>query len=167
MTLTEFEHIYKTLYRPLYLYAGDFIADADACRDILSDVFVNLWNNRESIVLSNIEAYLRVAVRNACVSHIRRYEAHEKYAKFAMLTQDEAETLDTIDERYPLLEAAIKTLPEKTRFVLEQCSLYGLTYKQTAALMGITPDGVKKHIVKAYAILREYFKKLGGKNQEN
>ena len=65
--------------------------------------------------------------------------------------------IDDIDERIAALNKMVEQLPQKTRFVLQQCYYEKHTYKEVGDMMGMTADGVKKHIVKAFAILRERF----------
>ena len=55
------------------------------------------------------------------------------------------------------MEKAVSTLPPRSRHVLEKCYYQHQTYKQVADELGITTDGVKKHITKSMAVLRAYF----------
>lgn len=158
VNLSDFENIYRSRYRNLYLYAGDFVADREACRDILSDVFAGMWAHRDEIDLQTVDYYLRTAVRNACITYLRnRNRRNGIISEFLNLTREQESQLDSMDSRLEELEKAIALLPERTRSALEQCSLHGLSYREVADRMGISPDGVKFHIVKAYQSIRDYF----------
>ena len=63
-----------------------------------------------------------------------------------------------MEQRISEVRAEIDKMPPRTRFVLEQCYLEGHTYKEVGEMMDITSDGVKKHIVKAFSMLRTHFK---------
>ena len=65
--------------------------------------------------------------------------------------------IDQADERLAQLSRAMEKLPDKTRFVLQQCYLEEHTYREVAEMLDITTDGVKKHVVKAFSVLREFF----------
>lgn len=163
MTAAEFENIYRTFYRRMYVYAHDFVVDREACNDIVADVFMALWDMRDRIDRSTVEAYLRTSVRNACFHYFRRQRNNEAFSEYFKLTVEEVDSLDSIDERVDDLMNAIDSLPDRTRYILEQCYLHDKTYKEVAAQEGITDSGVKKHIVKAYSSIREYFRGLKGK----
>lgn len=158
MTLREFEDIYRNLYPRLFLYARDFIDDREICRDILGDVFMKFWHSRESIRHETVESYLRVCVRNACLLWMRQQNNLGRYAEFFRLTESDYEAIDDFEENMATLNRAIDSLPERTRMILEQCYLHKKRYREVADMLGITTDGVKKHIVKAYSMIRSFFR---------
>lgn len=161
MQVSDFENIYRSKYRSLYLYAGDFIAEREVCRDIISDVFAQLWARRHEIDPETVDAYLRSAVRNACISYLRRQNRRRELSpEFLNLTDTQQAQLDSMDTRLEDLQKAISLLPERTRFALEQCALNKKSYQETAQMMNISPDGVRFHIKKAYAFIRQYFKDI-------
>ncbi len=158
MTPLEFEIVYFKYYRRLYLYATDFIPDDEnICRDITGDVFSTLWSIKESVNAETVEPYLRTSIRNACLNHLRLRHNKKRYEEFIRLSKEEMESLDSIDDRVETLKRAISGLPDRTRQILELCYLHGHTYKEVAEMTGISADGVKSHIVKAYAYIRKYF----------
>lgn len=146
----------------MFLYAHDFVADFDVCSDIVADVFLTLWDMRDRISVDTVEAYLRTCVRNGCFLYFRRQRNFDSYSEFFKLTVDDFDSLDDIDTRVEDLLSAISTLSDRTRHVLEQCYLYDRKYREVAEEMGISESGVRKHIVKAYAAIREYFRNLNG-----
>lgn len=158
MTISEFVSIYRRLYRRLFLYAHDFITDENVCADIVADVFLTLWDKRDSIRTDTVDAYLISCVRNQCLMIFREQRSNDRYQDFLRLTDVEFESIDSAEDRVELLLEVIDTLPERTQYILKQCYLHDKTYRDVAESLGITPDGVKKHITKAYAAIREFFK---------
>ncbi len=145
----------------MYLYAHDFIEDEEVCRDLVGDVFLRFWDVRDQVREESVEAYLRTSVRNACLMWMRRQENFGRYAEFFRLTSAELESIDPTDDTIETLNRAIDTLPERTRGILEECYLHSRSYREVADMLGISPDGVKKHIVKAYAAIRKFFRDQG------
>ncbi len=164
LSVAEFEEIYRRYYVRLYLYASDFIDDGEVCRDIVAEVFAQLWTNRGEIDRASLEGYLRASVRNACISFIRKMNSRARYSEYIQLTEEEGVFIDSVDDRETELLKAISLLPERTRHILEECTLHEHTYKEVADELGITPSGVKQHIIKAYSFLRDYFGKLRGRD---
>lgn len=158
MDIAEFEIIFRKYYKTMFLYAHDFIADTQVCYDIVSDTFLKLWENRDTIKADTVQAYLRTCVRNSCFLYFREQKQFDKYKELSLLTQEEIEALDDADNMTESLIGVIETLPEKTRYVLKQCYLHDKSYKEVAGDLNISPDGVKKHIVKAYTAIRNFFR---------
>lgn len=154
-----FERIYRRYYISLYRFAYDFLDDEQASRDVVSDVFTRLWGDHGNVSMESVGSFLYVSVRNRCINIIRRRQTSEKYERWlkASVEHEPDEILPLVDERIEAVRAEIGKMSAKTRMVLERCYLDGRTYKEVANEMGITADGVKKHITKAFAALREHF----------
>lgn len=153
----DFNSAYNKYYEQLYYYAYGFIEDSETCKDILSDVFEKLWVNIDKMLTNTISSYLYSCVRNECIDYIRHDQTTRKYAE-GILKAAETEALSTpeeLDERICIVRKAISELPEKTRYVLEECYFNDKKYQEVADSLNISSNAIKKHIMKAFSILRE------------
>ena len=67
-----FELIYRAYHLVLWKYAYQFVHSRDAAQDIVQDVFVDLWDRRETLeIRKTLEAYLFIAVRNRAMDVVR------------------------------------------------------------------------------------------------
>lgn len=155
----QFEELFQKEYDRLYYYAIGIIPDSDVVSDLLQDLFAAVWTNRQMLEVSQMHPYLTKAIRNRCLTWLRhssvegeRVEA-ESMAEM-LLDDDDGEILK---ERLNKLDKALSQMPEKTRFVIEECYYHNKQYKEVAEELDITSDGIKKHITKAFRFLREYF----------
>lgn len=101
-------------------------------------------------------------VRNRCLDILRRMKVKEKYALAIDSTSEFADDDEVreFEERITEIHEAVKRLPVKIRKVLE-CTYYEkLTYRETAELLGISENMVRKHMVKAFKLMREMLKML-------
>lgn len=160
----HFEIAFRRHYASLYRLALHYLQDGEAAKDLLGDAFLTAWNKRDEIDLSKVDNYLYVCVRNKCLTSLKQHHPHLADAAslegLADMTIDEWKTRE---RRITEVEEIIKTLPPKSRHVLEQCYYHRQTYKQVADEMGISPSGVKKHITKSLALLRAHFNIIKGK----
>lgn len=158
-SISQFEGVYRKYYIRLCRYAWSFVNDMDAARDIVSDVFSDLWRERDRVEESTVSQYLYTIVRNRSLNFLRHEHGVEKYIEYCKAAEqfEDDEYLRDIDSRLEEIRRVIATMPVKTQHVLRQCYINGMSYKEVAAEMGITTDGVKKHITKAFSILRTHF----------
>ena len=163
-SISDFENVYKEYYVRLYRYAFDFVNDIDTSKDIVSEVFSKLWKIYQNIDKDKLAKFLYVCVRNESMNYLRKQKGMDKYTQYclAAFSEEDDSYLDNLDERLDEIYQVINTLPPKTQFVLEQCYMHQHTYKEVAAMMEITTDGVKKHITKAFSVLRHHFKSKSG-----
>jgi RNA polymerase sigma-70 factor (ECF subfamily) len=157
----SFEQIFKTHFKPLCFFARKYIKDTDICKEIVHNVFVNIWEKRNNIDLQkNIKSYLFSAVYSRCMNHIRDQK------KFDGNATDHIEVMEKMDERdieqkmaetelEDRINVAIQSLPEKCREVFQLNRMEGLKYKEIAEKLGISIKTVENQVSKALKVLRE------------
>mgnify|MGYP001139308240 CR=1 FL=1 len=155
----EFEHLFREHYTRLYYYALTFIDEGETCKDIVSDVFGTLWQEYDTIKRDTLTAYLYACVKNRCIDHLRHRMAKQRYAAFYSFDMKEGLFAPDMEEqeRIARIEKAIERMPAQRRFVLKECFYHKKTYKEVAEILGITTEGIKKHIKTALRNLRDEF----------
>ena len=126
MTVHEYEQLFKQNFERLYYHSLDIVHDEDVARDVVSDVFVNVWKLRETIALDTALSYLFTSVRNRSLDQLRH------------------------QNRYvPLLDEVIHELENYTDTDWEKYD-----NQDVADMLGITVDGVKKIVQRSFAQMR-------------
>ena len=143
ITTQEFEHHFKSLYKPLCLFAlrytdqvGQFIEnqkDVDDAEDIVQQAFADVWDkNRAGNVIGNLKAYLYQAVRNRSLSFTSQpvnAEATEQLPD----VEDTSEEEDILrSERDARLWDAIDRLPPERKKIFLLSKRDGLKYQEIA-----------------------------------
>lgn len=82
MKTDHFEQLYWGNYARLYYYAFRFVADEEACRDIVNDVFEQAWKDREQLQEATAVACLYTRTRNRCIDYLRHRQVEQQYATF-------------------------------------------------------------------------------------
>jgi RNA polymerase sigma-70 factor (ECF subfamily) len=168
-----FTHLMEVTSDDLLWFAIGFLKNKEVAEEIVSDVFVKIWNNRaqlESIL--NLKSYLFICVRNGCLSYLRSIKKEkiisiESVSEFHF-TQVEGLENDTIEkEKIEQIYAAIETLPCKCKMAFTLAKINGLKYKEIAEVLGVTEKTVNNHLVLAVKKITEALnitKKEKGKN---
>ena len=133
-----FERVYTENYLRLYCYALHIVNDEEAAKDILNDVFVAL-------------------VRNRAVDFLRHHVLQHQYTEEYLYTAEQFYA-DYSDEKDKLVEEMMSQLSPPTDQILEMCYLKRMKYAEVAEALDISPNTVKKHILKALRTLRERYK---------
>lgn len=152
-----FDQHYSLLLGDIYHY----VPDEDTCKDLVQDVFVELWNKRATLQIhSSLRAYLRRAAINRALNFIK--------VNRRTVLEDTSDWSDTADrssqeihqkKEQELLEAAlheaIDQLPEKCRLVFSLSRFERLSHKEISDQLGISAKTVENQITKALRYLRE------------
>jgi len=156
----SFERLFRELFPSLMVFALKILASDDDAREVVQNVFINLWERREDLDLStSLKSYLFTSVHNRSLNLIRdnrkfaRVEIPEWEGDPDPGTRMESEELE---ER---IMEVIGSLPEKCRVVFTMNRFDGLKYGEIAERLGISVKTVENQMSKALKILRQ---KLAG-----
>lgn len=156
----SFEILFKTHFKGLTFFALEYVKDYDIAREIVQEVFVNLWEKRNSIDLEKSpKSYLGTSVRNRCLNYLRDHKkfnadileieglgSDEEYVKLDELITEELKNK---------IEEATNALPDKCREVFLLSRIENKKYKEIAHDLDISVKTVEAQMSKALKIMRE------------
>lgn len=155
-----FDRLFMEMYPALCLLSNRIVDDEAAAKDIVSEVFLELWKTREFLKeIKSISAYLYVATRNRSLNHLKHLKRSEKKVQQAYEQQLEEKTYEDIlqnvfnAEVVRLLHAAILTLPPECTKVV-QLNIEGFSTNEIAEQLGISPSAVSHQKARAIRLLR-------------
>lgn len=159
-TKEDFERVFKTWYSRLCSYANGFLKDLDASEEIVQEVMVKIWANRETLAINtSIRSYLFRAVRNGCLNLLKHITIREEYKSFR---EREDSTLQRSHEEEVMgselkekIRLAIDRLPLERRRVFIMSRYDGLSYQQIADQLGISVKTVENQMGNALKFLRQ------------
>lgn len=154
--IKAFEVLYSTCYVYLCAVATKYIFNAEVAREVVNDVFINVWNNRSTLTYP-VWAYLIRAVQNRCLNHLRQQRLQ------TVPMSDVQEHLLDIQEQqigkesHPLaylenkefeerIYSAVNQLPDKCRDIFVQYLYHNKTYDEIATCNHISPSTVRVQI---------------------
>lgn len=152
-----FNFIFKEYYKSLSQFSYSFIKDQDKAESLVQEVFVKLWEKRESLTaIDNLLSYLMVMVRNISIDYLRREKTSLKvYMKIrpeeSVNTTEEEVSKNEFEEK--MLKSILK-LPERCRTAFELSRFDNLTNKEIAVEMKISVKGVEALIGRSLKLLR-------------
>lgn len=160
-----FKAIYDRLFFPIYQYARRWLLVVQDAQDITSDSFIKLYNRRSQFEsIGNIEAFLRITVRNACFDHLRHIKVKTKRQEELIRELNREVEPDfawvEIQEHYmQLIYAAVEKLPEKMKVIFLLSFEEGLKPAEIADRLGVTARTVTNQKINAIQILRRSLEK--------
>ncbi len=160
----KFSQLMELTSEDLLWFAIGFLKNKEVAEEIVSDVYVKIWNNRSQLEsILNLKSYLFICVRNGCLSHLRKTK-NEKIVsidsvsefQFVQVERTENELIEK--EKIDQIYAAIETLPCKCKMAFTLAKINGLKYKEIAEVLGITEKTVNNHLVHAVKKITEMLK---------
>lgn len=148
-----FKALFDSYYPRLYRLAYHYLKSDVACEEVVSDVFIKLWNNRTKLVaIETLEFYLFRAVKNQALSYLKK-EMKAVYSLYAN-SPSESSRIDYLEpdqmliarELNTYLQKAIEELPERCRTIFRMVREDELTYKEVAQLLDVSPKTVENQM---------------------
>ncbi|NBC84365.1 MAG: RNA polymerase sigma-70 factor [Bacteroidetes bacterium] len=155
----KFEELFKVYFTPLTHYAMKYLKDFDTSREIVHNVFLNLWDKRDEVDFQkSVKSYLYTSTYNRCLNYIRD---HKKFNRdelsIEMLEQNtEAQYHDKLAEKelQHKIDEAINILPDKCKEIFKLNRFQALKYSEIAAKLNISIKTVEAQMSKALKLLR-------------
>lgn len=159
LDISGFEALFQINYRPLCASAYRIVQSKDIAEDIVQDVFIKLWEKRNSLTINaSLKAYLFQSVVNQSINYNKKYRnAQIRESLFnAAISVDTDTTTEQMDykETSVRIDTAIKSLPEACRMVFVLSRYEHLSYKQIAEHLQISVKTVESQMTKALKLLR-------------
>ena len=156
-----FRQLFQYYSPRLNQFAYSIVKIKEAATEIVDDVFIKLWKQREGVAsISNIRVYLYVAVKNSSLNYLSS-KAHrqitEPFNHFDIaLSQDQAPDEKMISaELHGKITSAIESLPPRCKMIFKLVREDGLRYKDVAEILNLTLNTVDAQMVIAVKRISE------------
>ena len=152
-----FKQLHEKYFHQMCLYTLKSINESGAVEEIVSDCFIEIWENRDKIeIKTSVKYYIFLMLRHNIIDFHRKNkfltDSIERIAEPA-----EEEVFDE-QQQYAVLFEALEKLPEQRRRILELAIFDSMSYKEIAQKLEISRNTVKTQIGRAYRFLKETLK---------
>ena len=132
----------------------------EVAKDIVQEVFTNIWSKRESLVdITNPSSYFFTAVYRRVYHHFRKIALERKLLEAIPAVKESVNTTDEMvlaNESSQLISTAISKLPRQQQLVFKLAKQEGLSRADIAQQLQISPNTVKNHLAEALKFIRTF-----------
>jgi RNA polymerase sigma-70 factor (ECF subfamily) len=162
-----FREVFLNTYPGMVRYSTGITGDAESAKEVVQDIFLELWEKREFLVISgSLKSYLFGAVYNRSVNWLRNKKIREAYSAnpsdvtlWMHLPSDPATSDPLLLEQ---MEKAIEDLPPKCREAFTRTIIDGEPQKIVAASLGLSAKTIENQVSRARKILKSKLAKIIG-----
>ena len=166
-----FNMLYQVYYNDVFRFAYYFLKDKEACREVVLDVFLSVWQSRRRLAgIENLEAYLYIVTKNEALRYLSKKRDEEALSLDILPIQLEDQESCSPDqilinrEIEKLLTQVIDELPEKCRLIFLMARQEGLKPKEIGEILSINESTVRVQmkiaVEKIVARIRPHFPDL-------
>lgn len=128
--------------------------------EIMQEVFLRLWQNRENVEVLNLGGWLYRVASNLSYSYLKREAMNSRL--LSSLKKMQPSQFSEIDQQMDyqecrdMIHKALSQLPDQQRKVYQLSLQEGMSRKEVAEFLNISPNTVKNHLARALQFLRHF-----------
>lgn len=160
---TAFERLFFRHHQALFQFALSITRSRDYASDIIQDVFLKIWRNRQEWQIKvDVNVYLYQAVRNQCLnllqSHKARHQLEKRFLEEQLVSlewvPEDAELDSKKAHQIKQIWRIVESMSEKRRMVFHLHKKHGLSYQEIAQVCDISVRTVENHIAQSLQFIR-------------
>lgn len=156
---SAFNALYNKYWDQAYSNAYKRLGDAEQSKDIVQEIFVSIWVNRQNPIV-NLPAYLSIAVRNQVFKLTAKNKNLSPYSEVfenMVSTDEKADSNLLWQEFYSSYEKVLLKLPPKRQQIFRLRFHDDIPTKTIANQLQISRKTVQNQLGKAIEQLRVFF----------
>ncbi|WP_319501470.1 RNA polymerase sigma-70 factor [uncultured Draconibacterium sp.] len=163
---TAINDLYAEYSPRLYRFAMAYLKSESEVLDIVQEVFVNVWMNRNKLKKdSNLDAYLFTVAKNTIVSVFRKKLSEKDYLEYlknkSITNSIDTESQFNYNQLSDKLNDLVEQLPPQRKKIYQLSKEQGLANKTIAAELGISTKTVEDHLSKASKFIKKNLTEYG------
>jgi RNA polymerase sigma-70 factor (family 1) len=150
--LQAYHALYNLFFSNLHRFCFSFVKSSEAAEEIVSDVFIKLWQIRNKLPeIENLKVYLYQIAKNFCLNYITRHFKNP----VASLDEMDLETIISLDNPEELcisadivntIQQVIRQLPPQCRLIFQMVKEDGMAYREVADILQISVLTVRNQV---------------------
>ena len=153
-------------FQKIFRFSRYFIKAEYYCQDVVSEVFISLWKNRNKLIkIRDIDAYIFILTKNKALDLIYKDQSKKEQmydlSLLPYLTNETPEKIYMDEELTTIIKECVNQLPEKCKLIFLMNKELGLKYHEIANILSISERTVNAQLVialkKLGSSLKKYF----------
>lgn len=158
--LKTFRKIYDLYYEPICKFLLFYTKDMLIIEDVVQDVFLTLWEQREVIKINHIKTYIFQSAKNKLLNQLRNEKNRsvllEKWFQEQLHDRILDEDRFEVERILKVVETAINHLPSKCREIFILSKTQNMSYKEISELKQISIKTVENQMGIAFKKIRSF-----------
>ena len=158
-SFSAFDHIFSSYKERLYAFAVGYLKVSDDAQELVQEVFVKVWENRETIdETRSFNSYLFTISKNTILNYFRKKAIEQSYIGYIKqnthLTYNKAEEELEYEELLKKANIVIEQLPHRQKEIYRLSREKGLSNEEIAWKLHISKKTVENQVTLAMKFLR-------------
>lgn len=161
----SFEKLHELYSSLLFRFVNNFIHSPEDSEEIVQEVFLVLWKNRETLTqIDYPKSYIYTIARNKTFDYLTKAAKDQKMKQmmWANMKVSECEVEDVLNakESSLLINNAIRLLSQQKQVIFNLSRFENKSHEEISLILGLSKSRVKNVIVEVMKHIRFYLKNI-------
>lgn len=142
----------------LFRFATSLLVSKDEAQDVVQEVMLKLWQNKDRLHLyNNIEAFAVKCIKNECLNRLKHFQITQNYKTNYTAKELYLNTTNNLEE---IIVAMIHQLPEKQRMVMHLKDVEEYQISEISEILDMENNAVRANLMRARQKIRLQLEKI-------
>jgi len=147
-----YKELFLTLYPSLFSFTSAIIKSKPAAEEIISDVFIKIWEKRQDLeLIVNLKVYCYVIAKNLSLNHLEKQKRIttlniEDFSDSLTDVFIDPEQLMITSEMMERIKIAVDALPARCKMIFSLVKENDFKYKEAAEIMNVSIKTVENQL---------------------
>jgi RNA polymerase sigma-70 factor (ECF subfamily) len=158
-----YNEIYNRYWKKMLIVAWNHSKDEEIAKDILQEVFIDLWEKYRNYDIQSLPAFLATAVKFKVFKYYQKEHRRATLARENLIFDERSYDEENLNARFlkEMIDGIVEEMPEKCRLVFHYSRNLGLKNDEIAEQANITKKTVENTLNRALRIIRGKLKEHG------
>lgn len=156
-----FTAIYNRYWERLFFMAHKRLSSAEDAKEVVQNIFFNLWQKRDRLQIENLELYLAAMARYAVYRQLANRKRMEGMLEKVTKEKVQSEIFDIDNKQFlEILVHLSNELPHHYRVIFIQYKLQDRPLAEVAEELGVSVRTAERYVDRLMGAMREFRSKL-------
>ncbi|MBN8850399.1 MAG: RNA polymerase sigma-70 factor [Sphingobacteriales bacterium] len=169
----SYRQLFDIFFPSLYRFTRYFLKSPELAEEAASDTMIALWEHRDKLMaIGNVKVWLFVIARSKCLNILKRQQVNPTLSLDSIHVEisfpgKDPEEIYINTEMRKKMEKAVNSLPQRCKLIFKLVKEEGLSYKEAADILHISPKTVDAQLVTAFRKITQAIRLLWTRESYN
>ncbi len=148
------DELFNRYYRRLVIFARTIVRDTSIAEEVVADVFIQIWFNRNQLSIKNVRPYFFRSTYNRAINFIKSSDGRRTLLQQELPTDEKIKNESFFyqtqnEDSAEYIHQIISSMPTRRRLVFTLARWEGFSYDEIANMLSISSGTVQQHMVLA------------------
>jgi len=154
-----FTKLFDLYWQSMFTAAKAIVMDESVAKDIVQDIWLNLWQKRKKLDIENFEGYIFKSVNYGCFKFLRDNKFNTAQSKAIASLQftvaSEVENKHNLEDTQLVIETALTALPPRCQQIFRLSRFQAVSNDEIAVQLGISKRSVENQMSIALKFIKQ------------